>query len=438
MSYTRVLGIALALALLPGSLLADTVKLNPQHPDHYVVKKGDTLWDIAGRFLQNPWDWPHIWHANPRINDPNLIYPGDELTLTYRNGRPVVYRSRRGLPTVKLSPHVRAEPLGRDAIPTIPIEAIQPFLSRPRVVSKEEYDDAPYVVSVGKERLVAGPGARVYVRGLGASPQSTYAIYRLGNPLREPPTDGASYASASNASMTRKVAFGSASDGATDTTVDSGRVLGYEALQVGEAVLRRGGDPATLVVTSGEREVLPGDRLFAPGADDVHQSFSPHAPPKPVAGAIISLIEGVSQVGQHQVVVLNLGRRDGIDRGTVLAVYQRGAQVRDRFAQERPHHGPTPSVWDSIPPGNPHPQNFFEEGAENAIRAGKTVGTVFADAAKDWASPFVPEDEKAQKVTLPEQRAGVLMVFRPFAHVSYALVMKATRSIHIDDLVRNP
>lgn len=138
----------LAAALMPAVATADSVTLKANYPDRYIVQKGDTLWDISGRFLNEPWLWPQVWEANPQIENPHLIYPGDEITLRYRDGRPVVMVGRR-VPsgTVRLSPQVRALELDT-AIPTIPIDIIQQFLSRPRVVTESQIDDAPYIVSV--------------------------------------------------------------------------------------------------------------------------------------------------------------------------------------------------------------------------------------------------------------------------------------------------
>lgn len=368
MSRRYLLALALGCTLLPG-LASAAVALNPDHPERYVVQKGDTLWDIAARFLADPWNWPEIWEVNPQIDNPHLIYPGDVLVLTYEDGRPVLRLERRAAeaagepgeepapepververpprerPVVKLSPRVRELPLDERAIPTIPVDAVRQFLSRPRVLSEAEIEAAPYIVSVGKEHLVAGTGFRVYARGMDVEPDATaFTVYRRGEVYRDFP---------------------------------SGEVLGYEALHIGDAVVERPGDPATVFLARSKREVLIGDRLFPVREDDIERHFVPRAPDDPVSGRIISVLDGVTQIGQHQVVVLNLGREDGIGEGHVLEVYQAGATVTD---------------------------------------------------------PYVNAD-----VTLPDERAGVVMVFRPFERVSYALVMKATRAMHVLDKVQNP
>jgi nucleoid-associated protein YgaU len=330
-------------ALLAGAAVASSVALKPGHPQRYVVVKGDTLWDIAAKFLKNPWQWPNIWYANPQVKNPHLIYPGDTLTLVWVNGKPQI-RIRRGRPTIKLSPHARAIPLDK-AIPTIPLSAIGPFLNRTRVVGKDELEKSPYIVSHADNRVIAGANQRVYVRGIKVS-HGQYAVVRKGDVYTDPVTK---------------------------------EVLGYEATYIGTASLERPGDPATLRLLDTTREALMGDRLLASSGQDFNTNFMPHAPRKKVNGQIISVVDGVSQIGQHQVVVINRGKREGMEVGHVLAVYQKGETVPDLVTPNR----------------------------------------------KD-------------KVKLPDERAGLLMVFRTFDKVSYALVMRATRAMHVYDYVRNP
>jgi hypothetical protein len=353
--------LALAVWLFPLLAAAQTVELKPDHPDRYVVQKGDTLWDISSRFLSEPWLWIDIWEVNPQIENPHLIFPGDEVFLRFVEGRPVV-SVRRGEPgetgeegdgtvrrrlpggTVKLSPRVRVSEI-EEAIPTIPIDIIQQFLKRPRVVTEEEIDAAPYVVSVGKEALIGSPGKKIYARGINGEAVPRYTVYRKGKQYLDPDRDD--------------------------------EVLGFEAIHIADAVLEVDGDPATLMVTSAQRELLRGDRLLPTVEDQVQMSFMPRPPEEGTTGRILSVLEGVSQIGQYQVVVLNLGREDGIAAGHVMAVYQRGETIQDPIASR-------------------------------------------------------------EEVTLPDERAGIVMVFRSFERLSYALVMEATRAIHVDDTVRDP
>lgn len=344
---------------------APVVELKPDYPDKYVVVKGDTLWDISARFLKSPWQWPQLWHTNPQVENPHLIYPGDILSIYFIDGKPVLGVQRNGkmvsearvpeeigvpkevlgkhYPTVKLSPTVRETRL-EDAIPTIPFDAINPFLGRPQVVTEDELDRAPYVVAHADEHLASGGGYRIYARGMEKTAQEgDFVLVRSGQRYRDP---------------------------------DSGKVLGYEAIYLGEARLLSSGDPSTLEVTTSSREILRGDRLLPVLGSQYQRSFIPRAPGNRIDASIIAAFDGVNQIGQYQVVVLNLGRQEDIEPGHVLAVMQRGAKVKD------------------------------------IVNGGS--------------------------VKLPDERAGEVMVFRVFEQVSYALVMRATKPMHVLDQVTNP
>ncbi len=325
---------------------ARRVRIRPDAPRHYVVKKGDNLWDIAAKFLKDPWHWPEIWYLNPHIHNPHLIYPGDVLTLTYTaSGRPRLQLSRGpGAPrTVRIKPKVRVEPLGQ-AIPTIPYDAVAQFLAEPRVLDRDALDSAPYVLrAVNGAQLVVGASQRVYVRGLPSKPRSRYQIVHKGPALRDPKT---------------------------------GKLLGYEAIAVGEARILKGSDPGIAMVEKANREVRAGDRLLPPPASNFRPYFTPRPPAKKLHGQILSVYDGLSEIGQYQIVTIDLGKSDGLKVGNVLGIYQRGSRTRD---------------------------------------------------------PVTGAD-----VQLPPQRAGILMAFRIYRHVSYALVMRATRSIHVLDVVHNP
>lgn len=335
--------LGLVVLLMSMSLLAKEVALNPNHPERYVVKKGDTLWDISAMFLQHPWYWPEIWQANPHVENPHLIYPGDELLLVYRDGRPVL-QINRGLQTVKLTPEMREVRMD-EAITTIPLSIIRPFLTKPRVVGDEVLEAAPYVVATEDERLLSGAGDIVYARGVVDAEATKYSVFRGGKHYLDP---------------------------------QSGELLGVEAIYSGDAVIKQGGETATLDLLYTNREVMVGDRLLAVEEEDFDLNFFPRAPSHKVDGTIISVFDGVSQVGQYQIIVLNLGLRDGLESGHVLSVYKAGKTIRD------------------------------------------TVGP----------------DSKAM-VTLPDEYAGEAMVFKLYDKVSYAVVMKAATAMHLFDKVRS-
>lgn len=344
MAIKKLLGLVCA-ALFAASLIAEEIELAPNHPDRYVVVKGDTLWDISGRFLAKPWLWPEVWYVNPQIENPHLIYPGDVISLVYVDGRPQL-RMQRGHPHVKLSPTMREERIDQ-AIPTIPLDAIQQFLTQPLVVGENELESAPYLVAAADEHVMVGAGDRIYVRGITDTNPNKYDIFRPGGPYVDP---------------------------------DTNEILGYEALDIGNARVTASTDEITTMnVTRSRREALVGDRLLPASREEVHAYFTPHAPDSPIEGRIISVVDGVNQIGQYQVVALDLGSREGIEVGHTLAIFQTGDTVRDIVSKD-------------------------------------------------------PNDV----VKLPDERGGELMVFRVFEKVSFGLVLKATRALHVLDIVKNP
>jgi hypothetical protein len=398
--------IFLGLFALAAGLAADEVQLRADHPDTYTVQKGDTLWDIAGRFLTQPWQWPEIWESNPQIENPHLIYPGDVVALQFKDGKPTLSVAAGGVPPestsdapaggvgadrrdVKLSPTIR-ETQHVKRIQHIPLDAIQQFLSRPRIVTDDEIGRAGYVVGSLEEGLVFGRGHRVYVRGLGEPSTNKFSIFRKGPVYRDPDTDA---------------------------------VLGYEAQHVGDGLVERFGDPATIHVVTSNKEVLKGDRLMPEMRDEIPE-FIPHTPNADIEGKIISVIDGVSQIGQHQVVVLNRGNSDGLEPGHVLAIYQEGRVIKDPIAS------------DIADREKLRPMNGAEEGRsflDSVVDDARTVDRTL----RDFLGTPVTSTSNI-KVRLPEERAGELMVFRTFDSVSYALVMNFQRPIHILDNVRNP
>ncbi len=343
-TFRPILAVAVALSLvLSFPAWADDL-LATNHPERYVVRKGDTLWDIAGRFLRDPWRWPDIWHVNPGVRNPHLIYPGDELELVYLDGKPRL-RVKRGPRVVKLSPEARSTPWD-GSIPTVPVDAIAAFLTRPHVIDEDELERAPYIVDFAEEHIIGGAGQRAYVRAIETDEPLNYDVVRPGKPYKD---------------------------------AETGEILGHEAQYVGSASIQRTGDPATIYLKRAELEAVISDRLLPVTDDTPYRDFYPKAPEREVNGAIIGVLNGVSQIGQYNVVVLDRGASDGLSPGTVLRVDRRGETIRDIVSPQR-----------------------------------------------------------LDKVTLPDEEAGLLMVFRTFDRVSFALIMHATRAIHLSDRVRNP
>ncbi|MEM7294930.1 MAG: LysM peptidoglycan-binding domain-containing protein, partial [Pseudomonadota bacterium] len=325
----------------------EPVQVRPDHPAEYIVQKGDTLWDISARFLKDPWVWPAIWDVNPQIENPHLIYPGDVIRLVYIDGSPVLIvdqgggqvaidlgQTSSGKPIVKLSPRIRTEQLDQ-AIPTIPADAIEQFTVNPRVLTREQLDAAPYVVGNFDNRLVSATGNQVYVRGISDDGEALYSIYRPGKALIDP---------------------------------ESQDILGYEVAYVGDTKVLEYGDPSTLVITDSNRETLTGDVLLPLNRGRISHNYIPRVPELDFSGSIISLFDALSHAAQNQVVVINLGQRDGMDRGDILGIEKAGAVVRDTVTEE----------------------------AEDTIK-------------------------------LPDTRIGIAMIFKVFDRVSYGLIMESTR-----------
>jgi LysM repeat protein len=337
------------------------IPLAPNAPDRYTVQSGDTLWSISKVFLQDAWYWPEIWYANPQVENPHRIYPGDVLALTYVEGQPRVSIEQRAATSVgggatKLSPQVRSEALPQ-SITTIPFEVIAAFMGRPTMLDKAQVKSGPYIVAMRDSHIIGAAGNEVYARGLeGAAVDGRYNIIHVGEPLRDPETRD---------------------------------ILGYHGLYVGSGAVAQQGETTKLTLTKSMREALQGDKLFPEDAT-LGADFVPHAPAKPLDGAVMA-VDDYSVIGQYQVVAINRGTRDGLEAGHVLAVQEAGAKVRDVYS-----------------------------------RGGQTAG--LANGLSGLR----------KGVTLPEERTGLVMVFKANERMSYGLIMEATRPIRTGDLVRQP
>jgi hypothetical protein len=333
------------------------VALAPNAPDSYVVKRGDTLWGIAKVFLRDPWYWPEIWQVNQQIQNPHLIYPGDTLRLVYIDGQPRITLQRgmveRGN-SARVEPRVRSQPL-EAAVTTIPYEAVAAFMSKPSVLSKEQIKTAPYVFATRDDHVALAEGDTLYARGFVTPAQmgTHYNVVRVGDALRDP---------------------------------DDNRIVGYDGIFTASARVTRLGDPTTLIMTDSARETELGDKLFAGGVD-VPLDFIPSSPKIKVNGRIMAVSDGVTIIGQYQVVVINRGARDGLAPGNVLAVFEVGGSQRDTV--NRGYLG-----------------GMSRLGAKN--------------------------------VRLPDERTGTFMVFKTFDRMSYGLIMEAKNIIHVSDRVENP
>lgn len=391
----KLLAVAAGFVVVVAALAADT-QLRDDHPDVYVVQKGDTLWDISARFLKQPWLWPEIWHANPQIQNPHLIYPGDRLTLEYVEGRPALVSSRGPRGPGKLSPHARAESFD-NAVSAVPLADVEPFLKHMRMIDEDEAHHLPYVVAVEEDKLLSAQGQTIYVRGLRAEPGARLVVLRPTVRYREVP-EHFPWKSSS-----RKVEV---RDWSAETDYSLGgywhrvahfrgyerntEVLGYEVLEIGDAELLREGDPATLLVRYSDVEIKRGD-LVVPGNELPYDlSFLPHAPKRvPENMRVVAATDTILRVGPHQVIALSRGARDGVEDGQVYAVFHPGDTIRDKV-----------------------------EYPNNDVRAF-----------------FHP---KRAEVTLPEEYVAHVMVFRTFDKMSYGLVMDGVRPVTVFDRLHGP
>ncbi len=306
--YTLPSLLALALLMPSAATVADSVTIKKGHPDQHTVVKGDTLWDISAKFLQDPWRWSEIWEVNPALENPHLIYPGDIIFLSYVDGRPVL-KVNRGVSerapgdskTTILSPFPRVSKLDF-AIPSIPYDAIRQFLDHPTIMTPEEVEHAAYITASEEGRLISGNDHKIYVRGL-PNTYSEFDIIRPGTPYYNNPKHKKD-------------------------------ILGYEAVKLATARVEAFGDPATLRIKHSAKEVLVGDRLIPSRQQGISQNFYPKAPGKQVSGQIISVPSGITRVSQFQIAVVNIGTVDGLKTGNILAVFQQGRRVPDPLTGE--------------------------------------------------------------------------------------------------------
>jgi len=315
----------------------------------YVVQPGDTLWSIANHFLKDPYYWPEIWYANPEIENPHRIYPGDHISIVFVGDRPRL--------TVGLRPHIRYESLP-PVVSALPLDKLRPFLNHDQVLSEEDLESAPYVLANREGAIHASSDDIAYVRPDLDADQQRYAVVEKGKEL-----------------------------------VDSrsGELLGYRAIYKGEAHLQATGDPSTVELKDVVREVQEGDRLVEMTEEAFDRDVQPQIPAFAIDASVILLPDAITQVGNNQVIVIDRGTESGVQPGDLLKINKRGRVVSDRFAPR-------------------------EEGDE-------------VKRLRDLEGPAV---------ALPDYPIGTAMVFRVYDRVSFALVAKATKPVHVGDRARTP
>lgn len=347
-----------AQAGVPLSELADNA------PDSHTVKPGDTLWAISSLFLKSPWRWPELWGMNrDQIANPHLIYPGQVLLLVKRDGRAMLQLAQdrsasanaAGLPTDRRSPQVRSSALGASAINAIPQHLIEPFLNEAVVFDNEALALAPRIVAAQEGRVLLTAGDLAYARG-DLTQATDYRVFRQTRPLRDPTT---------------------------------GEVLGHEATYLGTAELKRAAEertladgkvehvPATLAIRNVRLEIGVGDRL-SPVPQRNFSRYVPHAPAQDIDGQIVSIYGEALTAGQNQIVALNRGKQNGLERGHVLALWQDGRRMQDRTGV------------------------------------------------------------KTEDIKLPNERHGTLFVFQVYERVSYALIISVQQPVRAGDRFTQP
>ena len=367
----RIIGAVLLLFGMAPVLAADELQLKADHPGRYVVRQGDTLWSLADRFLQNPWEWPRIWSNNPQVENPHLIYPGDLLLVTSA-GDLRVLPGKKAVPaeqtetvqagqtetvrvgqtetvqagqtkTVRLQPKVYREKR-EQPIPAISPSVIQAFLTDSRIIQPGQLERSGYVVSGLDDEVILGRYSQFYARNLAEPNVSRYRLFQVGSRLQHPETQ---------------------------------ELLGVEAIHLGDArLLRADKEVAKLQMLNVTQEIRPGDRLVPAGEEPALPYYQPHAPATPVSGWILHAPKGLREVGTFDLVVLSAGAREGLEEGHVVkAVYHPG--------------------WQTDP----------------------VDGT---------------------RYRLPDEKAGLMMVFKVFEKLSYALIMEAERAISVGDRFASP
>jgi len=342
--------ISLICLLLPIYACADELQIRENAPERHVVVKGDTLWDISATFFKDPWKWQQIWGLNKdTIKDPHWIYPGDVVYLdratgTLRVGEPQKQEAPPENNIVKLSPRAREVADDRNAIPTIPYSAIGPFLAKPLVIEDKDLIDIPTLVATYEQREILGSDDVAYVKNLPSDKGTQWQVFRTGKTFIDPDTE---------------------------------ETLGHEVSYLGDAVVEKFGPLSELRITNAVSEIGKGD-YFALPSEPLANNFVPRAPSSKIVAKIISVYGGMVQAGQNTIVTINKGKRDGLEEGHVLALYQKGEVIKASGLFDR----------------------------------------------KD--------------TVLPDVRYGLLFVFRTFHKVSYALVMQTRLPVQVLDTAQTP
>lgn len=396
-----VLLFTLLMSLTVSAAQAQEVSLRSDHPEQYVVVKGDTLWDIASKFLDHPWQWPAIWQANPQIENPHLIYPGDVVSLIYIDGRPVLQVAREGVPatptmpaapagrkTVKLEPQIRYVERD-DPINTVPLDAIHSFLRDIRVLTPSEFEGLPYIVANDEAKLTATYGDLTYARGLNARVGEDYFVMRLVNiydEIGDPPTTRRVLPKKHWKEVPNvKNPYVSIWNRTPPWDKRPQNPVGYELWKVSEVRATQTGEITVLQILNDRTEIQPGDFIIPDDDFAFDSSFLPKAMDNvPEEFRVLATTGATYGVGHYQIVAINGGARQGVQPGHVFSAFGPGPKVEDRTGYR----------WGSF--------------------------------------------DREATVRLPSVYDGLVMVFRTFSDISYAIVMDGPRLVKEFDELRHP
>ncbi len=372
------------------ALAATRDELAEGAPDRYVVMQGDTLWTIASRFLKSPWKWNALWKLNQdQIPNPNRIAPGDVLILdrSYNETRIRLLKTQ----TVKVAPGVVESAREPEAIPAIPTADIEPFLSQPLVIAQNQLANAPRIVRTQENRVALGAGAIAYAKGITKDKGPHWQIFRPGAPMVDPQTN---------------------------------ETLGHEATYLGEANVTKFGDVSTLQIVKSMLEIYAGDYLVPAPRETLLTSYSPHAPARKIEAQIIAAYGSLFETGSKGIVALSKGAKDGVEVGHVLAIY-RNLNASTNRLREAP-------MWGRLgPTGSDRGGHYVNEPLN-------TRGSPLWGRVGPAGAQFKNDKSSLPSAVLPDERYGLMLVFRVFDRASYALIMNAERPVNILDLATNP
>jgi len=411
MLKTITISIAALLFCYTAQTIAEEIAIKPDAPKTYTVKEGDTLWDISGLYLQQPWQWPQLWKLNPQVVNPHLIYPGDVLSLSYDNsGNPVLSVNDESVikvspdstetstegevvadtteateaeepaieetPAVesssdyssmgirKLSPSARKKLKSAKAITTLPLTMIRPFLTYEQALSEKEIKDLPYVLGANEQVKNAGQGHILYIRGQ-LEQGASYGIYRKGKAYIDPETEN---------------------------------LLGYETVLVGTAKAFRSGnpdqnEPASVAVIDVKQEIRQGDRLLpAAQGQSLPAFFVMTKPEQSIEGLIIDTTSDLREFSKWDIVVLNKGELADVKPGHMFSIYRQ-----------------SPSVVDT------------------------KQGPVYTTDATKYQE--ITGGVSGESLTMPREKVGELMVFKVSERTSFAIVTGTKRPIRVGDAI---